>query len=260
MRTFAIFNAKGGVGKTTTAINLAYILAAEYGRRVLLVDADGQANATQLLLPRADYVGLAGLLGGGIPCYDEVVEKTDIPNLDMLPASDSMWKVVLGCISSEGRDTFRGIVDLRVALEEDDAYDVMVIDCPPHFSVASVSAIRASDCIVIPVLADMYSAEGMANVAAQINGISELAPQVHIGGVLINQYHNAAVVLDAVEYIRESSPVPVYSTVIRRTDKVMESTWACQPVLMWSPYSSAARDYRAWVKELMAKEEMRNGV
>lgn len=259
MKTISILNMKGGVGKTTTAINLAYILAVEHGQRVLLVDADAQANATQLLLPKADYDGLAALLTGRVCCYDELIQPTEIANLDMLPASDTLWAVDLSCITADGKKTFAALLDMRIAIEEDDAYDVMIVDCPPNLSAACVSAIRASDSIVIPVLPDAFSAEGMVNLVYQIDNVRKLQPTVRIGGCLINQWHKADVVADATEYIREESPVPVYNTVIRRTDKVIESTWAKQPVLMWSPQSSAARDYRAWVKELMEKEGLTDG-
>lgn len=260
MKTIAILNMKGGVGKTTTAINLAYNLATVYRRRVLLVDADGQANATKTLLPYEEFSGLSELLQGCATCYDEVIVPSDIPNLSVLPASNGLWAVDLACITSDGTKAFRGLYDARLAMEEDDAYDTMIIDCPPSFSAACISAIRASDCIVIPVLPDAFSAEGMAEVIEQIDGVRQIHPGVRIGGCLINQYHNADVVLDAAQYIRDESPVPVYETMIRRsTDKMLESTWAKQPVMMWSPLSAAARDYRAWTRELVEKEGLLRG-
>lgn len=87
MKTFAIVNRKGGVGKTTTAVNLAYVLATSHHLRVLLVDADGQANATQLLLPPGEYAGLGALLRGMVLCYDELTVHTDVLGLDVLPAA-----------------------------------------------------------------------------------------------------------------------------------------------------------------------------
>lgn len=260
MRTFAIVNMKGGVGKTTTAINLAYILATEYQQRVLLVDADGQRNATRTLLPSSDYDGLAALLEGLASCYDEVVIPTDIDNLDMIPASTTLWGIDLKCAMGEGQnEAFRALRDVRDNIIEDDGYDVMIIDCPPHFSASCISAISAANSIIIPVVPDAYSAEGMRDLVDQIDGVRKIQPAVRVAGCLITQWHNADVVMDATEYLREASPVPVYTAVIRRTDKVLESTWAKEPVLAWSPQSSAARDYRAWVKELVVEEALVNG-
>lgn len=259
MRAFAVVNMKGGVGKTTTAINLAYLLATEYQQRVLLVDADGQANATRTLLGGKEHAGLPALLSGAAVCYDEVIEPTDIENLDMIPANNELWSIDLTCITQDGSAAFRALRDLRDNATEDDAYDVMVIDCPPNFSAACVSAITAANSIIIPALPDAYSAEGMADLVAQIDGVRRIHPDVRVAGVLINQWHKADVVEDATEYLREEAPVPVFTTVIRRTDKVLESTWAKQPVLLWSPYSSAAKDYRAWVRELVTKEALLNG-
>ena len=262
MRTFAILNMKGGVGKTTTAINLAYLLAAEYRRRVLLSDADPQANATHALLrPGQEWCGLAGLLGGYATVYDELVVSSDIPNLDVMPASDELWEIDLRERTGDGllHGTVNALRDLRDAAVEDDAYDVLVIDCPPNFSTACVAAVNAADRIIIPVLPDAFSAAGMGSLTRQIDGVRRLHPDVRVAGCLVNQWHNAAVVTDATAYLRENSPVPVFDTVIRRTDKVLESTWAREPVQTWSPFSSAARDYRAWVKELLEKEGLENG-
>lgn len=259
MRTFAILNMKGGVGKTTTAINLAYLLATEYQQRVLLIDADGQCNATRALLPNEDYGGLAALLLGGGGCYDEYVVPTDNDGLDMIPATTELWAVDRAPTTGARSVYLTAIRDMRDNIAEDDSYDVMVIDCPPNFSPSCVAAILAANSIIIPVLPDAFSAEGMAELVRQIDGVREIQPDVRIAGCLVNQWHKADVVQDATEYLRAESPVPVYDTVIRRTDKVLESTWAKQPVLMWSPYSSAARDYRAWVHELMVKEALING-
>ncbi len=261
MRTFAILNMKGGVGKTTTAINLAYLLATEYQRRVLLIDADPQANATHALLPNGDWAGLAGLLGGYATVYDEVVVSTDLPGLDVIPASDELWELDLKDRTGDGLPcgTANALRDLRDAAMEDDAYDVIVIDCPPNFSAACVSAINAANSIIIPVLPDAFSAAGMGSLTMQIDGIRKIHPDVRVSGCLITQWHRADVVEDATAYLRENSPVPVFHTVIRRTDKVLESTWVREPVQVWSPFSSAARDYRAWVKELVEKEGLDRG-
>ena len=109
------------------------------------------------------------------------------------------------------------------------------------------------------MLPDAFSADGMDSLVYQIDGVRRIHPDVRVAGCLVTQWHNADVVADATDHLRSESPVPVFDTVIRRTDKVLEATWAREPVQTWSPFSSAARDYRAWVKELLAKEGLENG-
>ncbi len=112
---------------------------------------------------------------------------------------------------------------MREAVEEDGAYDVMVIDCPPNLSAACVSAILASDAVIIPVLSDACSATGVADLMEQIDSLRYIRPEIRVAGVLVNQWHRSPVVEDAAAYLREDGRVPVYDTVIRRTDKVPES-------------------------------------
>ena len=259
MKTLAMVNRKGGVGKTTTAVNLAYVLATSFRLRVLLVDADGQANATQMLLPRGEYAGLGALLRGWAVCYGDLVEHTDVPGLDVLPASEDLWALDLEAAGGDRGRCYRSLLDMRLAIEEDDAYDVMVLDCPPNLGASCVSAILASDAIIIPVLSDACSATGVGDLVEQIASLRSLRPELRVSGILVNQWHRSPVVEDSVAYLREEGCVPVYDTVIRRTDKVPESSWARMAIQAWSPFCSAARDYRAWAAELVAKEGIPHG-
>lgn len=254
MRTFAIVNRKGGVGKTTTAVNLAYVLATSCRLRVLLIDADGQANATGILLPKGEYAGLGALLRGYAICYDELTVHTDVEGLDVLPASEDLWAMELE--KDEAALRYSAMMSMRDAIAEDDAYDVIIVDCPPNLSVACISAILASDAVIIPVLSDACSATGVVDLMDQIDSLRYIRPEIRVAGVLVNQWHRSPVVEDAAAYLREDGRVPVYDTVIRRTDKVPESSWAGMAVQQWSPWCSAARDYRAWVAELLEKEGM----
>lgn len=258
MRTIAVVNNKGGVAKTTTVVNMAYLLATAYQKRVLVVDADGQRNATWNLLGAGQYDGLMALIEGTASCYDEVVEPTDIENLDVIPASSSLWEVDLSFAQGIAtKHIFHVLADVRDCIIEDDEYDVMLIDCPPYFSGACIAAIMAADSVIVPVTPDAYAAEGMADLVKQIHGMRSLNPELRVSGCLITQWHNADVVTKAADYIRENSPVYVYEHTIRRTDKVIESTWARESVLAWSPQSAAARDYRAWMEEFLDREGMR---
>lgn len=254
MRTFSIVNRKGGVGKTTTAVNLAYVLATSCRLRVLLIDADGQANATGILLPKGEYAGLGALLRGYAICYDELTVHTDVEGLDVLPASEDLWAMELE--KDEAALRYSAMMSMRDAIAEDDAYDVIIVDCPPNLSVACISAILASDAVIIPVLSDACSATGVVDLMDQIDSLRYIRPEIRVAGVLVNQWHRSPVVEDAAAYLREDGRVPVYDTVIRRTDKVPESSWAGMAVQQWSPWCSAARDYREWVAELLEKEGM----
>lgn len=258
MRTFAIVNRKGGVGKTTTAVELSYILATCCRKRVLLVDADSQANATTTLLFRgSDGDGLAAVLEGTEGYYEILIEQTDIPGLDILPATDALGELDMRCLTGDVKANFFALKEFVCVLAEDQAYDVVVIDCPPYYSLSCVNAIAACDSIIIPVGTDVYSAVGMNKLIQQIDSIREVCPNVRVSGCLVTKWHKADVVSDALNLLKENSPIPVFDNVIRRTDKVEEASWSLNSVQGWSPFSSAARDYRAWVAELLAKEGMK---
>lgn len=255
MKTFAIVNRKGGVAKTTTAVELAYILTANYGKRVLLADADPQGDATGMLLPMKEHCeGMASCLAGEA-FYENVIESTEIPHLDIIPAGDALAELDLEYMLSDERPSFNALRDLRDALIEDDAYDFMVIDCPPNYSASCISAIVAADYIIIPTNLDKNSAQGMIKLVEQIDTIrARQNPNVRISGCLVTRYHRCDVSEDAVQFLRDAVPVHVFDTMIRQTDKVTESSWACQSVQAWSPFSGPARDYRAFVAELLEQE------
>lgn len=236
MKTISIVNLKGGVGKTVTAVNLAAILATDYEKRVLLVDVDHQGNASRYCgVNTEERGGLAALLTGGAVCYDEVVEMATMAGVDVIPADMSL--ATLGVDSGyTSQWAVRAMRDLRDAVTEDDSYDFVVFDCPPAFSPASIGAIAASSDVIIPL---------------RIESVRKINPATRIAGALLTMWHNSPVQRDGEEYIRETCPVRVFQTMIRRTDKVDEAVFARKAVAEWSPTSAAAKDYRAWVAELM---------
>ena len=255
MRIYAIVNRKGGVGKTTTAVELAYILATICGQRVLLIDADSQANATRQILNRrlADG-GLSCLLRGMATCYDEVIENTDVPRLDILPASRDLGRLDLEYLLQAERPNFHALQDLRANIEEDDAYDFCIIDCPPYYSVSCVNAIGASSGIIIPTNTDNSSALGVDEVVEEIETLREVCPEARVIGCLVTAWHKCNIDEDALDYIRSECPVPVFDTVIHRSVKVKESSWEMQPIHVEHPFCIAAKCYRAFVAELLKKE------
>lgn len=183
MKAFAIVNLKGGVGKTVTAVNLAAILATEYQRRVLLVDCDPQANATQSLLPPGEYNTLAGLLTIQDAYYDDLLYRSSIRGLDVLPADDELRNLDVDLLEGE-RPRLTALRDLRDAIAEVDEYDVLILDCPPALSPACAAAIAASTDVIIPIKVDAYSVRGMHELTAQIDRLRRIYPDVHIAGCL----------------------------------------------------------------------------
>ncbi len=257
MKTISIVNLKGGVGKTVTAVNLAAILAADYSKRVLLVDVDHQGNASRYCgVDTEERGGLAALLAGGAVCYDEVIEMATMPGVDVIPADMS-----LATLSVDGKYTslmaVRALRDLRDAVIEDNSYDYIIFDCPPAFSQASIGAIAASTDVIIPLKIGRFEIEGMDELITQIESVRKINPATRIAGALLTMWHNTPALRDAEAYIRGAYSVRVFRTMIRRTDKVDEAVFARKAVAEWSPTSAAAKDYRAWVAELM--EVLQNG-
>lgn len=254
MRTYAIVNRKGGVGKTTTALNLAYILAADYGKKVLLIDADSQGNASSIVTA-PDVGGLAAVLQGLEPYYENLIDHTDVPRLDLLSAGEELGDLDLFCMTGDLKPDFYALFRFLETVAEDEVYDVAVIDCPPYFSLSCLNAICAADQIIIPTGADAFSTTGVNGLTRQIESIRKACPSVVISGCLVTQWHRSGVVADAVRYLQNESPCHVFHMVIRQTDKVLESTWAGQSAAQWSPRSAAAKDYRAWVAELLERSK-----
>ncbi len=254
MRTYCIVNRKGGVGKTTTAVELAYNLAVKHEQRVLLVDADSQANATSLLVRKEAPWGLDAILRGDTCNMEDVIDHSIYTNLDIIPATEGLGDYELECTIGARRPTFDRLRDLLEELAAADIYDRVVIDCPPYYSVSCISALSASNSIIIPATVDAYAAEGLDGLVRQIDNIRTACPSIGVAGVLVTQYHRCDAAEDAVAHLREEAPVPVFDSVIRRSDKALEATWAGAAVGDWSRMSAPARDYAGWVSELLARE------
>ena len=221
-------------------------------KRVLLIDADSQGNAGSITNQTSE--GLAGLLRDG-PSGDLIV-KTDIPGLDLLPAGSGLYDIDLECMIGKRRADFWILHRFRTLLEKDNEYDIAVIDCPPYPSLSCLNAITAADRLIVPTNLDVFSATGIADLTQQIDSIRKAVPGVSVAGALITRWRkDSAIHHDAEQYLREEAPIHIFKTVIRcSNEKVEESTWAGQSVQVWSPWCNAARDYRQWAAELLKRE------
>ena len=253
MKTIAIMNNKGGVGKTVTAINLADILVREYHKRVVLADCDGQMNLTRFFFPEFDPSD-GGTVAEVLTREHEPVWSFNLvpvyEKLDLLPGSPALYDLDLMAIR-DGHGYVYELEQFCNAAAGDGETDYFIFDCPPGYTLASVSALIAADEVVVPMLVDGFSFAGMLDMNNQLAGLQRSGPK--IAGVLVTQWHNSEVVRQGEALVRELG-VPVFKTAIRRTDKVPESTFDRRPIVRYSPGSAAAQDYRRWVREYLGEE------
>lgn len=249
MRVIAIINLKGGVGKTVTAINTAAILAAEHHKRVLIIDADSQGNTTEFLqVDNLHPATLADLLRGkGLPAT--IIERTKLKGVDIVPADEELMDLDLTKVET-GAASARCIKELLSEKKGvGDKYDFCIIDCPPAFNAAACAALVAADEAVVPMKLDAFSLRGMANVVRQINNMKAINPNLKLAGILPTMWYRNANIIEAEKLLKKSG-IPCFAR-IRRTPKVDDSTFGQEPVIVSSPKSAAALDYRRFVKELL---------
>ena len=253
MEVYSIVNLKGGVGKTVTACNLAAILGAYHGLRVLLIDADAQANATAFFGCQDAGSTLGDVLAGRCVYWPEFILETAQQNVSVLPADISLLEQDIASVREGGAESLKALGDLLGVLSDDDAFDVVIFDCPPAFSAASVAAIACSGAVIIPTKIDAWSISGVEEITRQVEGVRrQIKPDIRVAGILVTMYHNADVQEQGIALLHKKH-LPVYDHVIRRTDKIPESTFAREPLSVYSPTSAAGYDYRAWARELLGE-------
>lgn len=242
MRVTAICNLKGGVAKTTTAINLAAILA-EGGSKVLLVDADSQCNLTEFMTGEAFGLGtLADGLRGGVDRMFPV--NTRVKGVKIVPADESLMDLDLS-IAASGKLDVSCLSGLKRKLSAD--YDYIIIDCPPAFNAAAAAALLAADDVLIPIKLDAFSLRGMANLKRQILNMRSLNPLLSLAGVLPTMSYKSENVQSSIKTLQEYG-LTVFSP-IRRTPKVDDMTFDQKPIIYSSPKSAAAKDYRLFAEQ-----------
>ncbi len=242
---FAIANQKGGVGKTTTAINLAAALAA-LGRRVLLVDLDPQANATTGVgiehreLERTVYDSLVG----DTPPRS-VIKQTGYVNLDILPSTIDLAGAELELVSAIARET-----KLRRVLDEAGSYDVVFIDCPPSLGLLTVNAMTAADRVLVPIQCEYYALEGLGQLLRNVDLIrSGLNPSLTVGGIILTMYDARTKLSEEVaREVRTHFGDQVFSTIVPRSVRLSEAPSYGQPAIVYDASSRGAKAY-VWLAE-----------
>ena len=253
-KVISIANQKGGVGKTTTAINLAASLAVlEF--KTLLIDADPQANTTSGvgLDPRNIKTGLyEALINEGNT--DKVILKTDTPNLDILPAHLDLVGAEIELINHPNREQI-----MKQLIGEVKAnYDFILIDCSPSLGLITVNALTASESVIIPVQCEYFALEGLGKLLNTIKIVQKrLNPQLQIEGILLTMYDiRLRLANQVIKEVKQHFNEMVFDTIIHRNTKLAEAPEFGKPIILYSADSKGSINYMNLARELLQKNNM----
>ncbi len=257
LRVMVVANQKGGVGKTTTAINLGTALAA-VGERVLLIDSDPQGNAsTGLGVPPAQRsVTLYDVLMGGVPIVDAVT-STLLPGLDLLPSDPDLSGVELE-LGQQERRSFR-LRDALEALKATGAYTYVLIDCPPSLNLLTVNAMAASDAVLVPLQCEFFALEGLTQLTRTVDLVrASLNPNLEIQGIVLTMFDSRNRLSEQVAGdVRSHFGETVYRTVIPRNVRVSEAPSFGKPVLLYDLKCAGSQAYLKLAREVVQRERKR---
>lgn len=252
-KIIAITNQKGGVGKTTTAINLASCIAIAE-RSTLLIDLDPQANATSGvgINPEENESSSYEVLVNDATAEESVI-KTNVPNLDIIPSHIRLVGAEVELVSKNGRE-----FQLRDALLKlKDQYDYIFIDCPPSLSLLTLNALSASDSVLIPIQCEYYALEGLSQLLNTIHLVQKgLNKNLQIEGVVLTMYDNRLKLCNQVaEEVRDYFKEKVYRTVINRNVRLGEAPSFGKPVIMYDAVCIGSQNYMNLAEEVLGEKE-----
>ncbi len=249
-RIIAVANQKGGVGKTTTAINLSACLA-ELGQRVLVIDADPQGNTTSGLGYEKNDLEhtLYDLMLGQCSVYDCTIENDFVDNLDIWPSNINLSGAEIELLDVPEKEY---ILKNEVAKIRG-SYDFIIIDCPPSLNMLTVNAMTTADTVLVPIQCEYYALEGLTQLMHTVNLVKErLNEKLEIEGVVFTMYDaRTNLSLEVVENVKENLDQNIYKTIIPRNVRLAEAPSYGVPITIYDPRSAGAENYRMLAEEVL---------
>lgn len=250
-RIIAMCNQKGGVGKTTTTINLAAALA-DYGRKILVVDFDPQgALSVNLASDYQDAPTIFDLIKDTSMDPHLAIQKTEIANLDIIPANIDLSAAEMNLVTEMGRERVLDGILHKVK----DEYDVIFIDCQPSLGLLTVNALTAAHGVLIPMATEFFALRGVALLIQTIEKVrARTNPTLQLDGLIPTMHDNRTLhAREVLERLQEAFPGMVFQTAIGRTVKFPDATVARKPITTFAPTSDAAEAYRRVARELVKR-------
>ena len=247
-----VFNQKGGVGKTTTCVNLAAALGHK-GKKTLLIDVDPQGNSTSgvgVNKSEVEYSTYDMLLGEATA--REILIETEFKNLSLLPASLDLAGAELELAQAEGRNRILKKAIATLVME----YDYIIIDCPPSLDILSINALVAADTLIVPLQCEYYALEGLSQLVNTVRSVKrEYNNNLELEGILFTMYDSRLkLTQQVVDEVNKYFPNKAYKTMIPRSVKIAEAPSYGEPVIYYEKYSKASFAYKKFTDEFLKKQ------